>query len=165
MIEIKAPHEIPESTDPKIFLAGSIEMGAAINWQQAVVDRLANEPVILLNPRREEWNDSWVQQKDNLHFRKQVEWELNALAESDHIILYFDPVTKSPISLLEMGLYARSGKLLLVCPEGFWRKGNVDIVSEKYHFPEFSTLDALLDHLIALIAKDRKKKEKKNPLQ
>ena len=153
MLEIKAPNKIPETNDVKVFLAGSIEMGVAEKWQDEVVERLKNENVLILNPRRDDWDDTWVQSKDNPKFREQVEWELNALAKSDYIILYFDPNTKSPISLLEEGLYAKSGRLLVVCPEGFWRKGNVDIMSEKYGFPEFKSLDELLEHFVSLINK------------
>ncbi len=153
MIEIKAPEKIPESDKVKIFLAGSIEMGMASDWQKIVVDRLQEEPVVLLNPRRDDWDSTWEQRKDHPQFREQVEWELDALAASDYILLYLDPATKSPISLLEMGLYAQSGKLFVVCPEGFWRKGNVDIVCEKYGFPQFFSLDAAIDHLMSLVIK------------
>ncbi|KKQ35735.1 MAG: hypothetical protein US50_C0006G0008 [Candidatus Nomurabacteria bacterium GW2011_GWB1_37_5] len=153
MIEIKAPNKIPETSQIKIFLAGSIEMGIAEEWQEKVAKQLENEDIIILNPRRDNWDNSWTQSKDNPKFREQVEWELDSLAKSDYIILYLDPKTKSPISLLELGLHAKSGKLLIVCPEGFWRKGNVDIVSEKYGFPQFDSLDSLLDHLIKLIRK------------
>ena len=153
MIEIQAPHPIPESADPKIFLAGSIEMGTAEQWQKKVAERLTGKPVILFNPRRDDWDSNWRQSKDDPNFREQVEWELRALSKSDFIILYLDPNTRSPISLLEMGLYAQSGKLLVVCPEGFWRKGNVDIVCEKYGFPQFASLDLLLEHVTSLLQK------------
>jgi hypothetical protein len=46
--------------------------------------------------------------------------------------MYFDPNTLSPISLLELGLHAKSGKLIVCCPEGFYRKGNVDIVCQNF---------------------------------
>ncbi len=46
--------------------------------------------------------------------------------------MYFDPDGKAPISLLELGLHARGGKMVVCCPEGFWRKGNVEIVCERY---------------------------------
>lgn len=150
MIQIKAPNDIPISEDLKVFLAGSIEMGTAENWQEYVTTKLQGEPVTLLNPRRDNWDNSWAQTKENQQFREQVEWELNALSKSNYIILYFDKDTKSPISLLEMGLFAQSGKLLVVCPEGFWRKGNVDIVCEKYGFPQFETLDKLIQYLVPI---------------
>jgi hypothetical protein len=54
------------------------------------------------------------------------------MENADLIALYFDPKTKSPISLLELGLFANSKKLVVCCPEGFWRKGNVDVVCERY---------------------------------
>jgi Nucleoside 2-deoxyribosyltransferase like len=147
MIEIQAPQQIPKSDKPKVFLAGSIEMGFANPWQKEVIRLLKDEDIYILNPRRLDWDSSWKQTKDDPNFREQVEWELQALSLSTFIILYLDPLTKSPISLLEMGLFAQSGKLLVVCPEGFWRKGNVDIVCEKYGFPQFESLDLLLSHL------------------
>ena len=96
--------------------------------------------------------NSATDSKDNPDFRAQVEWELCALAECDYIILYLDPDTQSPISLLEMGLYAQSGKLFVVCPLGFWRKGNVDIVCEKYGFPQFASLELLIAHIRLLLS-------------
>src|SRR4051794_33293553 len=41
-----------------VFLAGSIEMGQAEPWQSAVEDALAGEDVVILNPRRDEWDSS-----------------------------------------------------------------------------------------------------------
>lgn len=151
MREIKAPQEIPESNDVKVFLAGSIEMGEAALWQAGVVEKLRDIPGIVLNPRRDDWDSSWEQTKDDPQFREQVEWESDALSRSDYIILYFDPKTKSPVSLLEMGEYVHSGKLLVVCPDGYWRKGNVDIACEQFGIPQFASLPALLEHLTSLI--------------
>lgn len=151
MSAIKSPNPIPETEDLKIFLAGSIEEGVAEEWQHKVTEALADEPVLLLNPRREHWNAEWEQKKDFPEFKHQVDWELDALAASDYIVMYFDPHTKSPISLLEMGLYAESGKLLVVCPEGFWRKGNVDIVCDRYKIPQLGSLDELVRHVKKLV--------------
>lgn len=60
------------------------------------------------------------------------------------IAMYFAPPTRAPISLLELGLFARSGKMIVCCPEGFWRRGNVDIVCERYGVPRVPTLDELI---------------------
>lgn len=73
-----------------------------------------------------------------------VEWELDALESSDIVIIYFAPGSQSPISLLEMGLYARSGKLVILCPDGYWRKGNVDITAAKYGVTQVRSLDELI---------------------
>lgn len=152
MLEIQSPNPIPASHDLKIFLAGSIEMGVAENWQNRIIGELKDISGILLNPRRNDWDSSWEQTKDNLQFKQQVEWELNSLEVSDTIIMYFDPNAKSPISLLEFGLYAQSGKLLVVCPEGFWRKGNVDIVCEKYGIPQFADIESLIEYVKEKVA-------------
>ncbi len=139
---IKPPDPI-EIEGPCVFLAGSIEMGKAINWQSLVQETLADEAGTILNPRRDDWNSALVQSADNPDFREQVYWELTGLQLADIIALFFDPLTKSPISLLELGLFARSGKMVVYCPEGFWRKGNVDIVCQTYNVPRVESVDAL----------------------
>ena len=44
---------------------------------------------------------------------------------------------------LRLGLHARGGKLILLCPAGFWRKGNVDITAEHYGVEQVATMDEL----------------------
>jgi len=126
-----------------VFLAGSIEMGAAGPWQADLEVALAAAPVTLWNPRRDAWDSSWRQSIDEPLFREQVEWELEAQERADLIAMYFAPATRSPISLLELGLFARSGKLLVCCPEGFWRQGNVQVVCRRYGVREVPSLAAL----------------------
>ena len=149
MQEIKAPNAIaPQAGFKTLFLAGSIEMGAAENWQEQVRRLMATRRVCLLNPRRDDWDSSWVQSGDNAQFREQVEWELAAQERADHILMYFEPGTKSPISLLELGLFARSGKMRVVCPAGFWKKGNVDVVCERYGVRRFSTIEEAVNDFL-----------------
>jgi hypothetical protein len=131
------------SARKSVFLAGSIEMGVAENWQDRVGKFFHDLGYDVFNPRREEWDSSWEQSFENPQFYQQVNWELNALESADLIIMYFDPSTKSPISLLELGLFARSGKLRVVCPDGFWRKGNVAITCNYYNIPLHNNLDTL----------------------
>lgn len=142
MLEIKAPNKYTK-TDKTIFLAGSIEMGKAENWQTRVTKMLENTDWTVLNPRRDDWDSSWEQKITNDKFREQVEWELQALEDASHVLMYFDPNTMSPISLLELGLFAPTGKLIVCCPEGFWRKGNVDIVCKRFDIPMINSLEDL----------------------
>lgn len=132
---IKAPHEFNSDTQVKIFLAGSIEEGAAEQWQENIAQELAGYNITILNPRRDNWDSSWVQSADNPQFKEQVEWELDAQEKSDIIVFYFAPQTKSPISLLELGLFARSKKVVVCCSPEFWREGNVEIVCKRYNIP------------------------------
>lgn len=143
---VEAPNKA--KTEVRIFLAGSIEMGAAVDWQDKVINGLINvDDLLLLNPRRSDWDSSWEQTIENKQFYEQVTWELGMLHNADIIVIYFDPNTMSPISLLELGLYAASGKLIVCCPPGFWRKGNVDIVCEMYDVEVYEDLDAMIERI------------------
>ena len=147
-IELKSPRVYDFNLAwKKVFLAGSIEMGSAIDWQQVIIDRLSTKDYIFFNPRRASWDSSWEQSIDNPVFKEQVDWELKHLEESDIIVMYFDPNTKSPISLLEFGLFAKSGKLIVYCPDDFWRKGNVDVTCSRYNITTVSSLDDLVEKL------------------
>jgi hypothetical protein len=132
---------------PVVFLAGSIEMGVAEDWQTEMTAALADADLdlVILNPRRDDWDSSWTQSIADDNFRGQVEWELAGMERADVIAMYFEPSTRAPITLLELGLWARSGKLVIGCPDGFWRKGNVEVVAHRYGVP-------LLDSLAALTA-------------
>lgn len=134
---IKPPNPVKLIRDePAFFLAGSIEQGKARNWQANVEKHLhqyfPGEYGIILNPRRDDWDSTLEQTSSNPKFREQVEWELQALERCDLVGMYFAESTMSPITLLEFGLFARSGKLIVCCEEQYWRKGNVDIVCERY---------------------------------
>lgn len=157
-MEIKSPTPINlnlNSSLKTVFLAGSIEQGAAENWQDVVV-RSLSQHFNVLNPRRDDWDASWVQTIENGQFRSQVEWELYGLSIADYIIMYFAPNTKSPITLLEFGLYASSNKLVVCCPKEYWRKGNVDIVCEKYKISMYPNLVQIISYLYKMINKQEK---------
>ena len=135
-----------------VFLAGSIEMGSAEDWQSYVSRSLQGHDIIVLNPRRDEWDSTWKQTISNPQFREQVEWELAAQELATMIAMYFAPSTKSPITLLELGLFARSGKAVVCCPDEFWRKGNVEIVCTRYNVPMVDTLDDLIHEVRSRVA-------------
>jgi nucleoside 2-deoxyribosyltransferase len=129
MIEIKPPHKLI-----KIFTAGSIEMGKAEPWQ----DRLAKDfaelnAIVLFNPRRDDWDSSWKQDPTpGTQFHEQVSWELSHIDQADLVVFYFDPNTQSPITLLELGYCLGINKNMVVCcPDGYFRKGNVVISCAK----------------------------------
>lgn len=138
MIVVKAPGNFEQYLGRKytVFLAGSIEGDTAEQWQTKVANELTNTDMVLVNPRRDDWDSSWKTTKNSPQFREQVLWEQEALNACDAIALYFDKDTKSPISLMELGLFAATGKIVMYCPDGFWKKGNVDIVAELYGIPQ-----------------------------
>src|SRR5262249_12990244 len=124
--------------------AGSIEQGTAEDWQRQIEDALHDLPVVILNPRRDVWDASWVQSFSNPQFREQVEWELEAQDRASVIASYFAPWATAPVTWLELDLFARSGKLIVCCPEGFWRRGNVEVVCARYGVPLVGELTELV---------------------
>lgn len=138
-------HQVFEK--PTVFLAGSIEMDRAENWQ-ARAETLLGDRYVLFNPRRDSWDNSWKQEIGNPQFKAQVDWELDALEKADHVLMYFAPGTQSPISLLELGLFASSKKMVVCCPEGFWRKGNVEIVCQRLDITFFDNFDQAVEYLM-----------------
>lgn len=151
MKEIKAPELIPNNTfTPTIFLGGTIDMGNSENWQTKFAKGYSLRDIVFLNPRRDSWGEDVAKDATNPNFYQQVNWEMNAMDKANLIILNFLPDSKSPITLLELGLYATSGKLLVCCPKEFWRSGNVHLVCQKYNIPLFFDIEQLQVHLNTL---------------
>ncbi len=144
---IYAPHPLEVKGTTSIFLAGSIEMGKAIDWQTQITTFFKEDNITFFNPRRPDWDSGWKEDINNPNFKEQVDWELDALEKSKIIIFFFDPNTKSPISLLELGLFAKSKKLIVCCPYGYWKKGNVDIVCRRNDIQQVNNMNELLTEL------------------
>lgn len=144
----KAPEPIElEPTELVVFLGGSIEMGAAENWQDRIATAVEDLDVTLLNPRRDDWDSSWVQDPTpGTQFHDQVAWELDGQTTADIIVYYFDPNTKSPITLLELGLFG-DHHVIVCCPQTFWRYGNVAIVCQWVGATLVHTFDELVEEL------------------
>jgi hypothetical protein len=137
---------------PTIFLAGSIEMGEAADWQ-AELSEILSPYFNVYNPRRDQWDNTWEQKVEAPQFYQQVSWEIEHLERAKNVIFYFDPATKSPITLMELGLVlARQEQGVLVCcPEGYWRKGNVDMICQKYGTEQVETFDNLREVCYKLV--------------
>lgn len=144
-IVIKAPEPYHHllGKQPSVFLAGSIDMGKATDWQQEITDALDDMDVLVLNPRRDDWDSSWKQDISDPQFSEQVNWELDALGDVDLIVVYFDPKGQAPISLLELGLHADQN-IIVCCPEGYWKRGNVQVVCQRKGIPLLDTLEELV---------------------
>ena len=153
-----APERRPmESGRPTVFLAGSIDQGAAPDWQTPLSLALWNAcpRVVVFNPRRPHWDASWANRADNPHFHEQVTWELDHLASVDLVLMHLVPGSLSPISLLELGwlMAARPGATLVSCPEGFWRQGNVDIMAQRFGVKRVDALEDLTQAALDLLGR------------
>lgn len=156
--EVKAPARPPGVMfNSTVFLAGSIEMGAAEMWQERVVRMLADlDGVVCFNPRRDDWDNSWVQDISCDVFREQVDWELDHIAAADEVLIYFAPDTKAPITLAELGYsLGRNLRPIVICPPGFYRRGNVQIMCARQHAQLFDTLEDGVAALRARLTKEQ----------
>lgn len=150
---IRAPYNIEERNDcsSTIFLAGSIDNGHAVDWQYLVEEQLkeyTDAELTIYNPRREHFAKNVKHTIDDVYFKCQVDWELVAMDKADYIFMYFSPGSSAPVSMLELGLYADSDcKMIVCCPDGFWRQGNVEIVCDRYAVPFFKELGDAIEHI------------------
>jgi len=122
-----------------IFLGGTIDNGGSADWQQELISAVSNielvKPVHIYNPRREDWPSSDNYREIDI----QINWELDHLEKADLIVMNILADSKSPISLMEIGLFARANKLIVFCPKTFYRYGNVRVVCKRYGIPLFTT--------------------------
>ena len=128
-----------------VFLAGTIDMGRSIDWQaraDSLFSALPARDYMLFNPRQGSWDASKPGEMDY-----QVNWELDHLERADWIIMNFLPDSRSPITLLELGLHARSGRLLVICPPEFYRYDNVRITCTRYGVPMLGSLEDAVRHI------------------
>ena len=128
----------------RVFLGGTIDNGKSIDWQKTLIGELNScdtvHPIIVYNPRRDEWPSS----EDHDEINKQVNWELSHLEDADIIVMNILGNSKSPISLMEIGLFAKNHKLIVFCNPNFYRFYNVRIVCERYNIPLHTTNDILV---------------------
>ena len=134
--------DLDEAVYQKIFLAGTIDMGKSVDWQKATCDWFRALPegrYLLFNPRRDKGLSGEMSD-----FEHQVNWELEHLEKADLIIMNILASSKSPITLLEMGLFMRSGKWRLICEPGFYRYDNVRLTCARYGVPLYQNMDDFL---------------------
>ena len=132
----------------KVFLAGTIDNGKSIDWQYSLISNIliynlkenddtdfdedfSLKDLIIYNPRVTNWNPN----PTNEDIEKQILWEQEHLEDSDIIIMNILPDSKSPISLLELGLYGPEGKMIVFCSEDFYRFTNIKLTCERYNIP------------------------------
>lgn len=129
----------------KVFLAGTIDNGESDDWQSNLIWQMKNKhhspdpdadesigDIVVFNPRRNDWNSNASSISD---VEEQIKWEQQHLDEADLIIMNFADNSKSPITLLELGLYGPEGKTIVFCTDKFYRFTNVKLTCDKYMIP------------------------------
>ncbi|WP_055447706.1 nucleoside 2-deoxyribosyltransferase domain-containing protein [Lacinutrix mariniflava] len=123
------------------FLAGSMDFNESNSWRQKIMQEMKHL-VHFLDATRIEHNDF-----SDSQMKEHIEWELDALIISDKIILNFKEDSKSPISILELGMYVKSSKLVVVCPNKFYQRRYINVLCNKYNTPFFDSFDEAIEYL------------------
>ncbi|KAF2257173.1 hypothetical protein BU26DRAFT_513871 [Trematosphaeria pertusa] len=130
---------------PSVVLYGTIEPDCTTDWTSSLVASLSDLPIAILNPRRDDWDSSWKEDISFAPFKEQVEWEMDHASIADVIVFYFKPGTLTPVTLLELGMYAglHTKKCVVCCPEGFYKRGNVQIVCRRFSIELVESVEEL----------------------
>lgn len=106
---------------PSIFLAGGIT--GCPDWQADMVAMLDPLDVLLINPRRSEWDID-----DPYAAEAQIKWEHKMLRYADEILFWFPKETLCPITLYELGFWTGQRKKITIgCDPGYARIQDIDI--------------------------------------
>lgn len=132
------PIKAKEAHKDYVFLAGSIDLNLDGNWRQEVTDQVGDK-VHFIDP-----TISGHDAMDDLQMENHINWELDMLNLADKVFLNFLPESKSPISLIELGMYARTSKLIVVCPNAFFKSRYIKTLCKKYKIPLFTTVDTAI---------------------
>jgi hypothetical protein len=148
--EIKAPGKYSKGKYT-IFLAGAIDQGQAEDWQKKIARSLDDLDLLVLNPRRDDWDSSLEQVASNPEFKQQVMWEVTAMEAADLVVYVFTKDSKAPITFFEFGAFGTTKDAIVCAEDGFYRQGNLDIYCEHFDVPIYHNLDEMIADLHALL--------------
>jgi hypothetical protein len=146
---IFAPTDLfSEEHELSVFLAGAIDMGKAVNWQEQILkwstEKDSRTNYCFYNPRRADWDSSWNQTLDDPQFTRQVLWELDHIDNADYVFMWIPKESSAPISLLEFGYMIGSGaardKLIIGVEPGYYRRGNIEVMCNRHKIKLCSSL-------------------------
>ncbi len=147
---IVSPTPVSITNRTSIFLGGSIDNGKASDWQSKFAEQMKDLNVVLLNPRRKDWNpDASWEEKD-----EQIRWEMDAQQWATVRIYYFEPGTISPITLFELGLFHKEKYTIVCCPDDYQYQQNIKIACYRFdNVPVVNSFEQLIDTTRYLITK------------
>jgi len=133
---------------PSLFLAGSMDIKGQTNWRERATEQFQAYYHIFdpTHTNHSNLNDT--------EMSKHIKWEWEALNRSDLILLNFTAQAKSPMSLLELGMYISSGKIVVVCPKEFYQAHYINTLCTEHKVPIFESIDDILQTDIFQLTKN-----------
>lgn len=151
--QILTPNSPPEEKPAHlttIFLAGPTE----VTWREPFLSFLASaanslDGLTIYDPFQPRWDSSWREDyATDANFRAQTDWEMDRMNSATVVVVYFAERSMAPVSLLELGLVARSGRAVVGCERGFWKRGNVQAVCKRLDVPLAGTMEELVTKVV-----------------
>lgn len=142
-VNVFTPQTKPSVPVVKVFLAGSIDNGNAVDWQTDIISKFnktfegTSIQIDVFNPRIENWDTSIDPSEKSDTLIHQIVWELDHLRKADIVVMYLDSDSKSPISLMELGKHMHNN-MFVFCPDSFYRSVNVHTTCEYYGTPHYT---------------------------
>ena len=131
-----------------IFLAGTTSKTDEPDWRETLIDAIKHLPVTIFNPKRDDWDSTWKEYFSDQRWAEQVKWEFDMQEDADVVVVFFHGVSPAPISLLELGLWVRDGKVIACAKDDYSKRGNVEEVCWRHSTPCVGTEVALRKTLI-----------------
>ncbi|KAE8845923.1 hypothetical protein PTNB73_01903 [Pyrenophora teres f. teres] len=110
-------HKPPHRTDVEIvsvILYGGMSTDTKKNWRADLSASLSDLPIAILDPTCDAWDSTWIEDISFQPFKDQAKWEMDHAGVADVIVFHFGGKSDQPITLLELGLYAHTGKAVWV---------------------------------------------------
>jgi hypothetical protein len=147
---VQPPRCMRSGPDRSVILIGSEDNGEWKPWKDTIVSRLEDKTsdegfnLVVFDPERKEWETNWQHMTEGSRYKSQVRWELEHMEEVDVVVLYLGKGISSSMAMMELGLLARTNRLVLFCPDDEFGSKNVKIFCERYEVTRVEKLDALL---------------------
>ncbi len=138
-VKVTPPSLFVPRSGLKIFLAGSIGDGTALDWQTDISSYIektwTDEDITIYNPRRP---GEFLPEMEPEH----AAWTMSMITLADYILLHLTGDSGSPISTLELGMFIDDPRLFLSISDDYIKKEvvqyhyNVFGIGQIYDYPE-----------------------------
>jgi len=151
---ITAPEEetLPEYSEKRVFLAGTIDNGDSEDWQATIAGLITRPNVKIFNPRRSGWNSD----ASSMDVSQQIIWEQKYMNKATDVFFNILPKSTSMITLLELGQMCERKRVasrdqqkqcVVCCPREYMRFDNVFTMCAINGIPLITEFDLAVQYL------------------
>ena len=146
MIEYNSP-DVYDAGPGSIFLGGS--MTETNDWREHFIEGFKSYDVSFLSPYRKNQPNITDENLDlnDPAIIEHIKWVNNAIDDAWMVFLYFDPSTKSPLSLLDFADLCKNKKAIVCCPKDFWKSTIIKTVCIEFNVQFFEDLENYIEYL------------------